>query len=313
MSRSGGGPVALDAMGGDHAPTVTVAGALRAKAQFGIEVILVGRPGAVAAALRTAGAPGELRIVAADQVVAMDEDAAPAMRARPDASVRVAARLVAQGQACALLSAGSTGATLTAALLELGRLPGVRRPVLAAAIPAVAAGAAGRDAVREVVLVDAGGSPDVQPEALPAYARMGAAYAQARGSDEPRVGLLNVGAEPGKGSGLVRTAFGLLRDVRGFVGNVEPHAVLAGHVDVVVTDGFTGNVFLKTVEAAWAHAADGHRSAGAAVLLGIAGEVLVAHGAADERQVAAALRTAARVGEARLSRLVGERLTIGDR
>lgn len=310
MTTAASATIALDAMGGDHAPAVTVAGALRASARHDIEVTLVGDPDELTAALAGAGACHGLPIVAAREIVAMDEDPAIAMRAKPDASVRVAARLVAEGRASALVSAGSTGATLAAALLEIGRLPGVRRPVLAATIPVLAAAPSGEDlGDRQVVLVDAGGSPDVQPEALPAYARMGAAYARARGSHAPRVGLLNVGGEPGKGNGLTRAAFALLREVPGFIGNVEPLLVLGGEVDVVVTDGFTGNVFLKTLEAAYGSAAGGDRSAGAAVLLGVAGEVLVAHGAADEWQVTAALRTAARISNAGLWRLVEERLS----
>ncbi|MDP8978046.1 MAG: phosphate acyltransferase, partial [Actinomycetota bacterium] len=145
-----------------------------------------------------------------------------------------------------------------------------------------------------------------------AYARMGDAYARVRGVVAPRVGLLNVGAEPGKGNALARATYALLDGGERFVGNVEPDAVLAGDVDVLITDGFTGNVFLKALEAA-NHAfggprlaADGERAA--AVLVGIAGEVLVSHGAAGAGQIAAALRTASTVAAGRLSRRIAERL-----
>jgi glycerol-3-phosphate acyltransferase PlsX len=282
------GRVALDAMGGDHAPAAVVAGAVRAHVDHGVDVVLVGRPDAVTRALADVGATGLLPIVPAADVIGMREDPAIGLRAKPDASIRVAARL-------ALVSAGSTGATLAAALLQLGRLPGVRRPVVAALIPASSS--------RSVVLVDAGGSPDAQPEALVGYARMGLAYAEVLAVEMPRVGLLNVGAEAGKGNALAKAAHTLLSGTERFAGNIEPEGVLAGDVDVVVTDGFTGNVFLKTVEAA----SRGH-GGGAAVLLGVDGEVLIAHGAADAGQIAAALRIAADVATAGLSAKVGARL-----
>ncbi len=300
--RHAGARVALDAMGGDFAPDATVAGALRAHAA-GVDVVLVGRPRDLLAALAVAGARNALPIVAADDVVRMDEDPAIALRGKPRASIRVAAELVAEGRARALVSAGSTGATLAAALLTLGRVPGARRPVVAAVVPTQTGG---------VVVVDAGGSADVQPEALPAYARMASAYAAVRGVERPRVGLLNVGAEPGKGNALAKAAFGLLAADDGFVGNVEPAAVLAGAVDVVVTDGFTGNVFLKTVEAVAGPVAT-RAHGGAAVLLGVAGEVLVAHGAAGPDEVAAALHTAAEVASARLSVRIAQRLAASGR
>lgn len=293
-----GAGIALDAMGGDHAPAAVVSGALRAHDNDGLRVLLVGRRPEVAEALATAGAPDGLEIVHAPDVVDDSEDPAIGVRGKPDASIRVAARLVADGRARALVSAGSTGATLATALLTLGRIGGVRRPVVAAVLPVGTAGA---------VLVDAGGSADPQPDAVATYARMGIAYARVRGVEHPRVGMLNVGAEPGKGNALARAAFDLLAGEEGFVGNVEPADVLAGAVEVVVTDGFTGNVFLKTVEAA-SDPVDPERGPGAAVLLGIDGEVLVAHGAAGEHEIAAALRTAAAVADGNLSKRIAERL-----
>ena len=287
-------PVALDAMGGDSGPAVAVAGALRA-AQDGIDVVLVGERSALEAELATAG--GTLPIVDAPQIVGMDEDPILAVRSKPQCSVRVACQLVADGKAGAVLSAGSTGATLTAALLTLGRLPGVRRPVVAAVLPVAEE--------RGVVLVDAGGSMDVQPEALLGYATMGVAYAQALGTAQPRVGLLNVGEEPGKGNALAKAAFELLASRPGFSGNVEPPAVLRGDVDVVVTDGFTGNVFLKTIEATAVPADHGDS---AALLLGVGGEVLVAHGAADADDVHRALHRADHVARAQLARTIRQHL-----
>ena len=309
--RSATPRVAVDAMGGDAAPRVVVAGALRALARGGVEVTLVGHPRALADAVAELGvAPDELPIVPAHETVGMDEGPVLATRAKPSSSIRVATGLLAAGRVDAVLSAGSTGATLAATLLDLGRLPGVRRPALAAAIPLRDGGA--------TVLVDAGASADVGAELLPGYARMGVAYAGVRGDtptalggDEPlRVGLLNVGAEAGKGNALARAARELLEDVAGFVGNVEPADVLAGAVDVVVSDGFTGNVFLKTLEAAGAGREEAARAGTTAPLLGVAGEVLVAHGAATADDIAAGIRAAAAAAGAGLSDRVAERLAV---
>lgn len=278
--------VALDAMGGDHAPAAVVAGALLAHDAYGVQVTLVGRRDEVYAALEELGRRNALPVTDAPDVVAMDEDPALALRAKPGASVRVAAELVAEGAAGALLSAGSTGATLAAALFAFGRLDGVRRPAVAALLPLPGG--------RHVVLADAGATADAQPQLLVGYARMGVAYAEALGLPGARVGLLNIGAEPGKGNSLAREAHELLRAALGdaFVGNVEPPDALAGAVDVLVADGFTGNIFLKTVETLGG-AADA--DAGAAVLLGVRGCALVAHGAAGAEEIAAGLRTAERV------------------
>lgn len=277
--------IALDAMGGDRAPGAAVAAARRATRDHGLDVVLVGDPA------RLEGAGGTVRVVAAADVVGMAEEAALAVRAKPGASIRVAVRLLAEGLVDAVVSAGSTGATLAAGLLGLGRVSGIRRPAVAAVVPTRDAG---RDAA--TVLLDAGATADVRPEALVAYARMGTAYARVRGVADPRVGLLNVGAEPGKGNELARAAYRLLRDTAGFVGNVEPAAVLGGAADVVVTDGFAGNVFLKTAEAlAGSGSGSGSGAPGAAVLLGVRGTLLVAHGDADDDELVAALRTADRV------------------
>jgi phosphate acyltransferase len=295
--------VALDAMGGDDAPASTVAGALRARAD-GVEVVLVGDAQRLSAALVRAGQPDALEIVHAGEVIAMDDDPALALRSKRDASIRVAADLVASGDAGALVSAGSTGATLAASLFAFGRIRGVRRPAVAAVIPT--AGGPGA----EVILVDAGGTSDVQPEALVTYAHMGSAYARVRGVTSPRVGLVNVGEEPGKGNALAKAAFELLSEVEGFIGNVEPAVVLGGDVDVAVTDGFTGNVLLKTVEVLRHDPED--PGAGAAVLLGCTGTVLVAHGAATPQELAAALRTARDAAAGNLATRIAERLAAMD-
>jgi phosphate acyltransferase len=291
----GSGPVrvAVDAMGGDHAPAAIVAGALRAHRAGVARVLLVGDTDRIRDAL--AGDEGP-EIVHAPETVDMGEEPALALRRKRGSSIRVAAELLAEGRADALVSAGSTGATVAAAMLVVGRR-GVRRPAVAAWVPL------DEGAPRAAfVLVDAGANIDVQAEALVSYARMGRAYAQAQGVSDPTVALLNVGAEPGKGNELARAAFELLGDVEGFVGNLEPPDVLAGAADVVVTDGFTGNVFLKTLEAGL----DSRQSPGAAIVLGVAGEVLVAHGAAAAEEIEAAVRTAATVAHAGLSDRIGD-------
>jgi phosphate acyltransferase len=288
--------IALDAMGGDHAPAATVAGALQAQ-KAGMDVVLVGQPDCLRVAMASQGALGVLPVVPAGEVVGMGENPALALHTKRDASIRVAARLVADGRADALISAGSTGATLTAALLLLGRLPDVRRPVVGALIPTKH----GR-----VLLVDAGGSAAAQPEALVGYAWIGAAYAGVLGIDAPRIGLLNVGVESGKGNALAKAAYALLGGVPSFVGNVEPAGVLGGAVDVVVTDGFTGNIFLKAVEAV----SGGYRDR-AAIVLGVAGEVVVAHGAAGAEEVAEAVRMAAEAATVGVSGKIAAQLARG--
>jgi glycerol-3-phosphate acyltransferase PlsX len=293
--------IALDAMGGDHAPDAVIAGALRAIDEHGVRVVLVGRSEAIEELLRAHGRAGDVDVAPAADVIAMDDEPALALRAKPDASVRVAAGLVADGTAQAMVSAGSTGATMAAGLFALGRAEGVRRPAVGALLPFGDLG---------TVLVDAGASADVGAEQLLGHACMGIAYAQALGERAPRVGLLNIGAEPGKGNALAREAHELLRDGLGaaFAGNVEPDAAVAGVVDVLVTDGFTGNVFLKTVEALAAGAGE---QAGAAVLLGVKGNVLVAHGAAGPAEIAAALRMAERVAADDLAGRVARAMTEG--
>jgi phosphate acyltransferase len=286
--------VALDAMGGDHGAPPLVAGALLAS-QKDVEVTLVGDASQLRV-LVAGRAPASLDIVHASQVIAMDEEPAFAVRAKPDASVATMIRLLREEAVDAGVSAGSTGATLTAALLGLGRIPGVRRPAIAGVLPV--RGHSGS----EVILVDAGGSPDIQPRALVDWARLGSAYARARGVERPVVGLLNVGTEIAKGNELARTGYLLLEQwVTGgeqsaaeFVGNIEPGHVLAGAVDVVVTDGFTGNILVKSLEAAYTGRVGPPPGA---LVIGVRGTVVVAHGAAGPEEVAAALVTAADVAD----------------
>lgn len=289
VSGAGGpqAPIALDAMGSDRAPAPEVAASLACRAR-GQAVTLVGDREALTGALAEAGGgddPTAPAIVHAPARVAMDDDVAMTLRRHPDASVRVAARLVAERRAAALVSAGSTGAIIGAALLEIGRVPGVRRPAVAALLPVP-----GTDGV---VLIDAGGTPDASARAMVGFARAGAALAAVRGSSTPRVGLLNVGAEPGRGDAAARAAHRAFAGEPGFVGNVEPADVLAGAVEVVVAEAFTGNVFLKTLEAVAAAADLDLRGGSGALLLGVRRPVVVAHGAADADALGGAVAAAA--------------------
>ena len=283
-------------MGGDHGPEPLVAGAL-AVANRELEVVLVGDREVIGPFLaRERGDGGHVAVVHAPAAISMDTEPALAVRSTPEASVRVMMRLIADMEVTAGVSAGSTGATLTSALLDLGRLPGIRRPAIAGALPV--RGPSGH----AVLLVDAGASPDIQPRALVDWARLASAYAQARGSPTPSVGLLNVGTEVGKGNELARAGHALLarwaeESAAGavtapvtFRGNVEPRDVLDGVVDVVVTDGFTGNILVKAFEVAFADRAG---IPPGALILGVRGVVVVAHGAAQAPEVAAAVRTAA--------------------
>lgn len=238
------GRVAVDAMGGDHAPLEIVAGALLAASE-GHEVTLVGDEAAITPILDELG--GELPIVHASQVIGMGDHPTRSLRERPDASIVVCADLVRDGEADAFISAGSTGAAMAAAVFRLGRVAGIQRPAIASVIPAPS----------PIVLLDSGANPDVKPEHLVEFAVLGTVMAETYfGIDPVRVGLLNIGEEPGKGRDLERDAWQLLTDLDdrdpllSFVGNVEGRDLATGRIDVIVTDGYAGNIALKTAEGA---------------------------------------------------------------
>lgn len=234
--------VAVDALGGDNAPEEIVAGTLSAAKRLpGDELILVGGVEAAWDVLGS-GIPGNISFRASCGAVRMDEEPAAALRARPDTSVTVAARAVRAGEADAFFSAGSTGATVAAALLEVGRIKGCRRPAIATILPFD----------KPALLLDVGATVACRPQDLLNFAILGGVFASRYLGlrEAPRVGLLNVGEEPGKGNDLAREAYGLLAasGTVDFVGNVEGRDVARGVADVLVTDGFTGNVVLKTAE-----------------------------------------------------------------
>jgi len=235
--------VAVDAMGGDAAPRVAIDGALAAARHFELGVALVGAHAAIEReiARHTDVDPARVRLVDAPEMIGMDEPPAASLRRKPKASIKVAADLVARGDAAALVSAGHTGATVMAAYGAFGMVSGVDRPALAATIPT-------RE--RPAILLDVGASVECRPQHLLQFAVMGTVYARvALGIEAPRVGLLSIGEEATKGNELTRDAHRLLKAAPlAFIGNVEARDVYSGKADVIVCDGFTGNVALKISE-----------------------------------------------------------------
>ena len=236
--------IIVDAMGGDNAPQEIVKGAVRAKRELGVDVTLVGRKEEVDACLQAENCT-DIQVVDAREVITMEDDPSTATRRKKDSSMAVALSLLKDGQGDAVVSAGSTGALLTGATLTVKRIRGIRRAALAPVLPAGEHG---------VMLIDCGANVECTAEYLLQFAFMGSFYAKKiMGCADPRVGLLNVGTEDTKGGDLQHQTFELLKkaDEEGrihFVGNVEGTGVFSGEVDVVVTDGFTGNVLLKGTE-----------------------------------------------------------------
>ncbi|MEX2099776.1 MAG: phosphate acyltransferase PlsX [Acidimicrobiia bacterium] len=230
--------IAVDAMGGDRAPDEIVAGAIQAADELGVRVLLVGRPESVEPLVGPD--VSRVEVVAASEVVEMHEPAS-SVRRKKDASVVQCAQLVRDGKADAMVGAGNTGATMAAALLRMGRVRGIARPAIAAPIPVPGHGGQ--------ILVDAGSTVDCAAEWLVQFAFMGRAYARVRlGVAEPTVGLLSNGEEPSKGDSLRKEVSALLSSEPWFVGNVEGRDLLHPGVDVVLTDGFSGNIALKAIE-----------------------------------------------------------------
>lgn len=320
--------IAVDAMGGDSAPAEIVKGALKAAKELRSTVLLVGEEKAIRKHLPPRFAPRNLELVHCTDVIRMDEHPGPALRRRDQASMVVAARLVNEGKAQALVSAGNTGALHQISLLEIGRLKGVKRPALTALLPTEKLPA---------IALDLGANADCKPEYLLQFARMGMTYSQrVLGIKNPRVGLLNIGTEKGKGNSLVLQAHELLSAAKdlNFIGNIEPTGFFQGQADVVVCDGFVGNMMLKTAEAVSefimkrmreaatsnARAKVGgallrpslrnlkqdisHTDHGGAMLLGLKGIVIKCHGRADGETIANGMR----VAEQALSREVCARI-----
>ena len=235
--------IAIDAMGGDHAPQAPVQGALAAARELSAtEFLLVGREQDILAEAREL--PHNVRIVAAADVIAANAEPVKSVRRQKDSSLVVCTSLVRDGLADGMVSAGNTGAFMVAGLLVVGRMEGIERPALAAVLPTFAG--------RGALLLDAGANTDSSAQHLLQWATMGQAYMRlTEGIENPRVGLLNIGAEAGKGNELCKAAYPLLQDAcPGFVGNVEARDLLRGVCDVIVCDGFVGNVLVKFYEGA---------------------------------------------------------------
>ena len=308
-------PIAVDAMGGDRAPGEIIEGARQAAA-LGFPVVLVGPDGLEGA--------GDIPVIPASEVIDMDEDPAMGVRRKKDSTLVRAAEAVRDGRASAMISAGNTGATMASALLRMGRIKGVNRPAIATPIP-VPGG------LHPTTLLDAGANAEVQADWLVQFAIMGSVYARHRyGIARPRVGLLSIGEEPGKGDSLRKEAYELLAQASGinFIGNVEGRDVMSDDVDVVVTDGFTGNVVLKTLEGGMKTlikallAAFGSQpefkphadallpsllplyesvdpdSTGGAILLGVEGVCIISHGSSSARAMVNGIKVAAEMVEA---------------
>ena len=237
--------IAIDAMGGDHAPREIVAGALRAREELGVEVLLVGDPQQIEAELPSKTNLGQIEIVPASETIGMDEEPLSAIRRKPQASINVAMDLVKKNKAQAVISAGHSGAAMAAALLRLGRLPGIDRPAIGAVFPTLVAS-------KPVLILDVGANVDCRPKFLEQFAVMGSVYSQyVLGTPSPQVGLLNIGEEDCKGNDLAIRTHQILQENShiSFIGNAEGRDVLSGRFDVIVCDGFVGNVLLKFAEA----------------------------------------------------------------
>ena len=308
--------IALDAMGGDTAPETTVAGAIRAARELPVDVVLIGNQAVIEQQLaRYHKRPSNLSIMHASEAIGMDESPVASVRKKRDSSINVGIHRLRDGQVDAFVSAGNTGAVVSAATLLLGLLPGVERPGIGILLPGI------RD---DTFLIDAGANIDPKPSHLLQYGQMGEAYMRfVMGKAHPNVGLLNVGEEDTKGTDFIKQTFGLLEQSGvNFVGNVEGRDIFLGTCDVIVCDGFVGNVALKTAESL-AHAISQvlkralsrsvitkigaflSRSAfkalrqeidyaehGGAPLLGVNGVCIIAHGASSAKAIKNAIRVA---------------------
>lgn len=321
--------IAVDAMGGDHAPKVEVEGALSAARALGVQVILVGREELLRKEVAAQGGGNlPVQVVHASEVVTMDDSAARAVRSKRDSSIRVAARLVRDGVAQGLVSAGNTGAVMATAKMVQGTVPGVDRPALALPFPTLSG--------TPTVVVDVGANVDCTPRMLAQFAVMGDLYARIiTQGREPRVGLLSIGEEDHKGNELTREAMPLLKALPiNFVGNVEGSDLYTAKVDVIVCDGFVGNVALKVsegmVEVIKLFLKDGltatmtrklgymlSRSAyaefkkrvdyseyGGALLLGVRGVCVICHGRSNANAIKNAIRVAKEFAEARVNQRI---------
>jgi glycerol-3-phosphate acyltransferase PlsX len=326
--------IAVDAMGGDHGPAVIVAGAIDGARAFKTAVSLVGREELIATELSRHDTTGlDITVVHAADEITMDDHPAQAVRRKRDASMNVAMRLVNDGDADAMVSAGNSGAMMASALMVLGRIPGIDRPAITSGVPN------GKNA--HTMILDLGAVADPKPVNMVQFAMMGQVYAQTVvGIANPTIGLISNGEEETKGNQLTMTVHPLLRQTEGlnFIGNVEGRDILTGEVDVVVMDGFTGNVVLKSIEgtasmllkvlkdeltatlprkiaAFMLRGAFGsvsrrldYADVGGAPLLGVNGAVIIAHGRSNERAIRNAIGVGVRAVEHDLRGHIAQRV-----
>jgi glycerol-3-phosphate acyltransferase PlsX len=325
--------IAVDAMGGDHGPHVIVEGAIAGARAQRARALLVGNVAAINAAISQIDTTfAEYEVVEATDMITMDDHPAQAVRRKPQSSINVALRLIADGKADAMISAGNSGAVMAGALLVLGRVKGIERPAIASYIPT---------AKGKTLLLDLGAVTDPRPPVLVQFAEMGQVYCErVLGARNPTIGLLSNGEEPTKGNALVQAVHPLLaeRSDLNFVGNVEGKDVAMGTVDIVVTDGFTGNVALKTAEGVAAMLVDilraeitstiprklaalvlrpafrsmraklDYAEIGGAPLLGVNGPVIISHGRSTARAIENAMSVGVRAAETKLAEGIAERI-----
>ena len=329
--------IAIDAMGGDFAPRAPVTGAFEVAGEDGLHLLLVGDRGRIERELELLGGSegridrGRIEVVHAGEVVTMDDPATTPIRKKRDSSLRVCAELVKAGRARAMVTAGNTGAAMITAKMVLGTIPGVDRPALAAILP---------NSVGRTVVLDVGANVDSKPAYLRQFAVMGHFFAQeVLGARSPRIGLMSIGEEEGKGSDLIREVYKVLETTGlNFVGNVEGRDVFSGAVDVIVTDGFVGNVLIKAAEAlaelmgqmlreevgrssrtraGYLLAKPGfdrfrrrvdYREYGAAPLLGVQGGCFIGHGRSGVKAVKSAIRSAREFVAVDLDRKIREKV-----
>jgi glycerol-3-phosphate acyltransferase PlsX len=307
-------------MGGDYAPAEIVAGAIRAQQELGVEVLLVGDRPSIESSLKqqTNISPSDLQIVHAEEVVEMGEEPLTALKRKPKASIRVAMDLVKKNKADAVVSAGHSGAAMAAALLRLGRLPGIDRPAIGAVFPTAILN-------KSVLILDVGANVDCRPKFLEQFAVMGTIYSQyVWGVSEPKVGLLNIGEESSKGNDQAIKTYQMLQQnpLVCFSGNAEGRDILSGKFDVIVCDGFVGNILLKFAEgvgeivlqtlkeeltADWQGKLGAtllkpslmrfkqrvdHVEHGGGLLLGVAGVCIISHGSSKAPSIFSAIRLA---------------------
>ncbi len=323
--------IAVDAMGGDHAPDIPVAGALLAARELGAEIVLVGQQDRIESIIKDQQAAPDIEIVHADEVIGMDESPVTALRRKRGSSIHKAAQLLRDGEVGGVVSAGNTGAVMITAKLYAGTISGVDRPALSVVLPTL---------VGHMVLLDVGANIDPKSQHLVQFGVMGHFLAtQLLGAENPKVGLLSIGEEAGKGTDLIREGHAALsRAPLNFIGNVESNDIYNGATDVVVCDGFTGNVVLKTSEAvvetmlyllreeltSSRRGKLGARLAreafrnyrkrvdyaewGGANLLGIKGSCVICHGRSSAKAIMSGIRVALEYGNKRVSERIGEAL-----